>query len=373
MITIIKGGNMINIKDVNFKVLAEQLNCELNPKKVVYENMIKGYYKMNVLTNKGITLGYIAFKDGFLHKVKQYKKEDYCTIDENEFIFFRLQRFFEDGQMIPYDEFRRLIEMAHKIREEDLAQKQRYRDNNPKKGRKKLQGKNVRWILWNLVLEWSPFDTFEHCIYCGKYHDLLIPCPKQKKYEDNVKQVNEMVRPHEIVVNIQGSDKFLMSEEGKEVVIKTVRTTVDKSKLCPFKEEKKEEIKIVDGRKTPLLCRMFGHKPPVYKENVGGKYARVLETTKDGIGRRHADIWGECARCGKAFMICRIHIPADPKIELCEKTIESALKISDLWVPPKPTENRYCEYGETEHEGEYQALNMMYVGFKNLLWRLRHG
>lgn len=62
-----------------------------------------------------------------------------------------------------------------------------------------------------------------------------------------------------------------------------------------------------------ILCKMFGHQPPVYGRkgwwSPGEEYAVVHVQARDGIGREHATVNAECPRCGKEFRLCRIHIP----------------------------------------------------------------
>lgn len=62
-----------------------------------------------------------------------------------------------------------------------------------------------------------------------------------------------------------------------------------------------------------LLCSIFGHKPPVYRQkgwwSPGEEYAAVILREVDGIGRQHAEVRGDCARCGELFLICRVHLP----------------------------------------------------------------
>lgn len=64
-----------------------------------------------------------------------------------------------------------------------------------------------------------------------------------------------------------------------------------------------------------ILCLLVGHKPPVYARkgwfSPGEEYGKVIEGPTDGIGRRHARVEAECARCNKTFTVCRIHIPKD--------------------------------------------------------------
>lgn len=62
-----------------------------------------------------------------------------------------------------------------------------------------------------------------------------------------------------------------------------------------------------------ILCKLFGHKPPVYAEkgwwSPGEEYASIELGAVDGINRQHASVIGKCARCGRNFTIAMIHIP----------------------------------------------------------------
>lgn len=63
-----------------------------------------------------------------------------------------------------------------------------------------------------------------------------------------------------------------------------------------------------------ILCAVFGHKPPVYAAkgwwSPGEEYGRVKVGAVDGIGRVHAKVVADCARCGTEFCVARIHVPA---------------------------------------------------------------
>jgi ribosomal protein S27AE len=62
-----------------------------------------------------------------------------------------------------------------------------------------------------------------------------------------------------------------------------------------------------------LLCKIFGHKPPIYAErgwwSPGEQYGTLKGGYIDGIGRVHAEIHTECPRCGEKVMIAQVHIP----------------------------------------------------------------
>lgn len=62
-----------------------------------------------------------------------------------------------------------------------------------------------------------------------------------------------------------------------------------------------------------ILCKLFGHQPPVYAQtgwySPGQEYMKIRKGAIDAIGREHADIVSECPRCKEIFKIGRIHLP----------------------------------------------------------------
>lgn len=70
---------------------------------------------------------------------------------------------------------------------------------------------------------------------------------------------------------------------------------------------------------TKLLCRMFGHKPPVYAKkgwySPGEEYGKVVLGGVDGIKRQHARVVAGCARCHEEFTVARIHVPQPERPE----------------------------------------------------------
>ena len=61
-----------------------------------------------------------------------------------------------------------------------------------------------------------------------------------------------------------------------------------------------------------ILCKIFGHQPPTYAKkgwySPGEEYGKVIRGVVDGIGQEHAKVEAECARCGKRFIVARIHL-----------------------------------------------------------------
>jgi len=68
-----------------------------------------------------------------------------------------------------------------------------------------------------------------------------------------------------------------------------------------------------------LLCKLFGHQPPIYKKkgwySPGEEYATYAtispDIMRDGTGRLHAVVWSDCPRCKMTFKLCRIHLPKE--------------------------------------------------------------
>lgn len=68
-----------------------------------------------------------------------------------------------------------------------------------------------------------------------------------------------------------------------------------------------------------ILCKWFGHKPPVYGPkgwwSPGEEYGRLRNLITDGCGRVHAIVTGECARCGEKFDMARVHLPREEDVK----------------------------------------------------------
>lgn len=91
-----------------------------------------------------------------------------------------------------------------------------------------------------------------------------------------------------------------------------------------------------------LLCSIFGHKPPVYRQkgwwSPGEEYATVILRGVDGIGRQHAEVRGECARCGEQFLICRVHLPGTQQSDQHAPTrhkLDETLEVLDRVIRKK--------------------------------------
>lgn len=58
-----------------------------------------------------------------------------------------------------------------------------------------------------------------------------------------------------------------------------------------------------------LLCRMFGHQPPIERRNAGGEYGRLKNWGTDSIGRVHLLFYAECPRCEQEYHVGSAHLP----------------------------------------------------------------
>lgn len=63
-----------------------------------------------------------------------------------------------------------------------------------------------------------------------------------------------------------------------------------------------------------VLCALFGHKAPQYAHHKGWgghEYCKLGLPYKDGVGRKHVSIFGDCARCGHNFKVGMAHLPKE--------------------------------------------------------------
>lgn len=60
-----------------------------------------------------------------------------------------------------------------------------------------------------------------------------------------------------------------------------------------------------------LICKLFGHKPPIYSNNAGGEYGTLQYNEIDGIGRQHASLYANCPRCGVSYHVMNTHVRKD--------------------------------------------------------------
>ncbi|MBI9084540.1 MAG: hypothetical protein JEZ11_13150 [Desulfobacterales bacterium] len=111
---------------------------------------------------EGCSIGRVSFKDGEHTDFKSYKKNYQTEVDDTDLIFMRLMRYLSDGVVVPKSVFRRFVTEANRIRKVDLDEKLAWRKANPARTRHgkpiqrgRLVGKNVRYILGELIMNWE--------------------------------------------------------------------------------------------------------------------------------------------------------------------------------------------------------------------------
>lgn len=62
-----------------------------------------------------------------------------------------------------------------------------------------------------------------------------------------------------------------------------------------------------------ILCRLFGHRSVegYYHDDEEGncyRYFKIDSVCKDGMGRKHATLTTDCRRCGKNYIVGKIHL-----------------------------------------------------------------
>jgi hypothetical protein len=113
----------------------------------------QGYASYHAVLD-GITYGRVTFKNGELYNVKHYKPEQYPfdEKDPGEFLFLRIKTFYAKGAVLSYREIHGFLKEARALVVRQLEEAQRYRDENPAAHRrKKLRGKNVRFVLRDIL------------------------------------------------------------------------------------------------------------------------------------------------------------------------------------------------------------------------------
>ena len=56
-----------------------------------------------------------------------------------------------------------------------------------------------------------------------------------------------------------------------------------------------------------LLCKIFGHKPPMYGVGPDRNGTIVPKINSGGTYMSHAKVYGVCPRCGSVYEVCWIN------------------------------------------------------------------
>jgi len=82
-----------------------------------------------------------------------------------------------------------------------------------------------------------------------------------------------------------------------------------------------------------IVCKIFGHitySQSTLHDHTGWEYMDVKECGTDGIGRRHASIYADCARCHKRFRVGKIHLPREKCVMSYSETTAKAIEEQDV-------------------------------------------
>jgi hypothetical protein len=146
------------MKITDFKKLEKSFGCKFKVQKTGSADWVRRF----ILDSRGCTIGRLSFYEGRLSNIKNYKRDYHDTLCETDQIFFRLERYLADKYIMPLDIYIKLKKEAQEIKEKDYQEKITWRKTNPlinKDGnpgrRKKLQGKNIRFILRELVMNYQ--------------------------------------------------------------------------------------------------------------------------------------------------------------------------------------------------------------------------
>jgi len=120
---------------------------------VYIQDCSHNWIRVFVKSPEGVTLGRVSFYKEKVGGFKYYKKDYFRDVDANDEFWFRFNYSIATGVRMSRAAFEDLWKKAKTIVANDLAKKEQWRRDNPTLGkrRKKLQGKNPRRILQDLI------------------------------------------------------------------------------------------------------------------------------------------------------------------------------------------------------------------------------
>ena len=158
----------MKIQDLSVE-LAHDLQCKFLVQQPFERNNAE-WRKVLVLDNRNNhpnadienVIGHLLSRNNEIYGISFYKNDQRRDITYEDTVHYRLERFLQDGSVISLVTSQNLIDIAQAIVEEDLEQKIQWRYENPKLDkngnivpRKKLQGRNPRYVLRSLILNIS--------------------------------------------------------------------------------------------------------------------------------------------------------------------------------------------------------------------------
>lgn len=112
----------------------------------------KDWVRMFVIDSKERVIGRLNFYRGEFYNIKNYKRHYIDTLDETDLIFMRIAKYMESNVLLSLKEYNTFVEEASTIQRQDYEKKLKWRrENFLKKKRKRLQHKNIRNILEDLI------------------------------------------------------------------------------------------------------------------------------------------------------------------------------------------------------------------------------
>lgn len=141
----------------NFLKSAEKVDCILNLQTTGSLEWKRVFIEIPSETpNINISLGRASFLNDELYYMKSYKRGYINTLCRTDRIMLKLFKIVHDGIILTDVEYDQLVDESIKFRDTDLAEKLEWRkQNNPKKKRSRLEGRNVRNVLKNMVYEFK--------------------------------------------------------------------------------------------------------------------------------------------------------------------------------------------------------------------------
>ena len=147
------------VKPESLKAIEKGLNCTFNIQKC---NDI--WTRAFVLNGDDVTIGRLTFRCNKLFSIKCYKRNYISEIDSTDEIFLRLCKYLKQKVLISLKTYNLLVKKATEIQKQDIATKLAWRkthplkqcDGKPEKHRRRITGRNVRFILSELITQWRP-------------------------------------------------------------------------------------------------------------------------------------------------------------------------------------------------------------------------
>lgn len=146
------------MKIESLKTMEKEFGCKFN----IQSTGSPEWIRMFVIDSQGRSIGRCNFKNEKLYNIKNYKRSYIETLDETDKIFLRINKYIKDKILVPLEEYYKLVIEAKQLQHSDIVNKIAWREANQKfckngkpVQRRKLKGRNIRFILKDLVMAWE--------------------------------------------------------------------------------------------------------------------------------------------------------------------------------------------------------------------------